>query len=52
MVYKLINCAHCNKTIYILEQYVKDSMYCTVACLEKGDMENIQSDFRKSFTDI
>lgn len=43
MVYKQINCAYCNKSIYILEQYVRDSMYCTVACMEKGDTESFQS---------
>ena len=43
MVYKQIYCAYCKKSIYILDQYVRDSMYCTVGCMEKGDTESFQS---------
>lgn len=37
MGYIKIKCAECNKEIFLLEQYVKGSMFCTIGCMEKNE---------------
>jgi len=36
MKYTLVKCANCNKELFILEPYVRDSMFCTIGCIEKS----------------
>ncbi len=28
-----VRCANCGKEIYVYESYVRDKMFCTIACL-------------------
>lgn len=32
-------CYSCGKTIYIIEEFVRDKMFCTLGCLDKYDKD-------------
>lgn len=34
--YTLVKCANCNKELFIFEPYIRDSMFCTIGCMEKS----------------
>ena len=39
MTLKTIRCGHCDKEMFILEQYVRETMFCTLGCMDKSEAE-------------
>ncbi len=35
-----VNCGHCNKEMFILEQYVRETMFCTLGCMDKSENDD------------
>lgn len=38
-----VPCAKCRKELHILEEYVKEEMYCTVQCMETEHHQEINT---------
>ncbi len=35
MTLKTVRCGHCDKEMFILEQFVRETMFCTIGKMEK-----------------
>ena len=40
MALKKVRCVHCNKELFILEQYVRETMFCTLGCMGKSENDD------------
>ncbi|WP_370572148.1 hypothetical protein [Methanomethylovorans sp.] len=41
MEFVAVTCQKCGRKMYVLRKCVRDSMYCTIQCLESGTSSNI-----------
>ena len=37
MTLKIVRCGHCDKEMFIHEQYVRETMFCTLGCMDKSE---------------
>lgn len=42
----MIRCINCDKEIYILKDYTKNGLFCTIKCLEEYKKRDGDNDFR------
>ena len=39
MQFKTVECGYCHKEMVILEEYVRQPMFCTIGCMGKSENE-------------
>ena len=41
MQFKMVECDYCHKEMVILEEYVRQPMFCTIGCMDKSENEGM-----------
>lgn len=36
-----VHCGQCDKEMFILEQYVRETMFCTLGCMDKSKKDEL-----------
>lgn len=50
MIFKRVECGYCHKEMLILEEYVRETMFCTLGCINKSDnYQNLMQSVIKKF---
>ena len=39
MQFKIVECDYCHKEMVILEEFVRQPMFCTLGCMDKSENE-------------
>ena len=35
-----VNCGHCDKEMFVLKRYVRETMFCTLGCMDKSENDD------------
>jgi len=37
-----VNCGHCDKEMFVLKRYVRETMFCTLGCMDKSENDELK----------